>query len=254
MRGLTQRKYGGERKRRRSYAEVAEGIPKLFGKGLNQCLCGLQGINGWEGAWGLVVCVFAAWLGAEAYGGERKRRRSYAEVAKVIPKLFGKGLNQCLCGLQGINGWEGAWGLVVCVFAALLGAQAYGGERKRRRSYAEVAEEIPKYLKSLANSIRPLSPRQARNPSFPRRRESTAALLMTMDYRPAPLRGKLGQVDLSRAFLRGAALWAVGCQGKGIRQKTVARLLAVLAQWRGRVRAVASSSGSWRGRAGVVCG
>ena len=130
----------------------------------------------------------------------------------------------------------------------------YGGERKRRRSYAEVAEEIPKYLKSLANSIRPLSPRQARNPSFPRRRESTAALLMTMDCRPAPLRGKLGQVDLSRAFLRGAALWAVGCQGKGIRQKTVARLLAALAQWRGRVRVVASSSGSWRGRAGVVCG
>ena len=49
------------------------------------------------------------------YGGERKRRRSYAEVAKEIPKLFGKGLNQCLCGLQGINGWEGAWGLVVGV-------------------------------------------------------------------------------------------------------------------------------------------
>ena len=47
------REYGGERKRRRSYAEVAEGIPKLFEKGLNQCLCGLRGINGWEGAWGL---------------------------------------------------------------------------------------------------------------------------------------------------------------------------------------------------------
>ncbi|MBP8747023.1 MAG: hypothetical protein KBH24_04385, partial [Brachymonas sp.] len=47
--------YGCERKRRRSYAEVAEGIPKLFGKGLNQCLCGLQGRNDWEGAWGLVV-------------------------------------------------------------------------------------------------------------------------------------------------------------------------------------------------------
>ena len=123
------------------------------------------------------------------YGGERKRRRSYAEVAEGIPKLFGKGLNQCLCGLQGINGWEGAWGLVVCVFAALLGAQAYGGERTRRRSYAEVAEEIPKYLKSLANSIRPLSPRQARNPSFPRRRESMAALFMPLDSR---LRGNDG--------------------------------------------------------------
>ena len=56
-------------------------------------------------------------------GGERKRRRSYAEVAKEIPKLFGKGLNQCLCGLQGINGWEGAWGLVVGVFVALLGVE-----------------------------------------------------------------------------------------------------------------------------------
>ena len=140
MRGLTQRKYGGERKRRRSYAEVAEGIPKLFGKGLNQCLCGLQGINGWEGAWGLVVCVFAAWLGAEAYGGERKRRRSYAEVAKVIQKLFKNALNQCLCGLQGINGWEGAWGLVVGIFAALLwagmnaGANAEGAEGIRGRT------------------------------------------------------------------------------------------------------------------------
>jgi threonine/homoserine/homoserine lactone efflux protein len=30
-------------------------------------------------------------------------------------------LNQCLCGLQGINGWEGAWGLVVVGwFAAAL--------------------------------------------------------------------------------------------------------------------------------------
>ena len=53
--GWAQRKYGGERKRRRSYAEVAEGIPKLLENALKQCLCGLQGINGWEGAWGLVV-------------------------------------------------------------------------------------------------------------------------------------------------------------------------------------------------------
>ena len=73
-------------------------------------------------------------------GGERKRRRSYAEVAKVIPKLFGKGLNQCLCGLQGINGWEGAWGLVVGIFAALLwagmnaGANAEGAEGIRGRT------------------------------------------------------------------------------------------------------------------------
>ena len=77
-------------------------------------------------------------------GGERKRRRSYAEVAKEIPKLFGKGLNQCLCGLQGINGWEGAWGLVVGVFAGLLcfGWNECGGERKGRREIAEGAEGI----------------------------------------------------------------------------------------------------------------
>ena len=89
------------------------------------------------------------------YGGERKRRRSYAEVAEGIPKLFGKGLNQCLCGLQGINGWEGVWGLVVGVFTALLcvGWKDTGQRRKRRRGYAEVAEGTPNCLKRLASSI-----------------------------------------------------------------------------------------------------
>ena len=160
MRGRTQRtqrEYRGKRKRRRSYAEVAKGIPKLFGKVLNQYLCGLQGINGWEGAWVLVVGYFAALrcLGWHEYGGERKRRRSYAEVAEGIPKLFGKGLNQCLCGLQGINGWEGVWGLVVGVFTALLcvGWKDTGQRRKRRRGYAEVAEGTPNCLKRLASSI-----------------------------------------------------------------------------------------------------
>ena len=87
MRGLTQRKYGGERKRRRSYAEVAEGIPNLFGKVLNQYPCGLQGIKGWEGTWVLVIGVFAALrcLGQKKYGGERKRRKGYAKVAEEIP-------------------------------------------------------------------------------------------------------------------------------------------------------------------------
>ena len=132
---------------------------------------------------------------------------------------------------------------VVCFVLACVGCGQVGLTQLRIKTTASSHPQ---------QSARPAH--QSQNPSFPRRRESTAALLMTMDCRPAPLRGKLGQVDLSRAFLRGAALWAVGCQGKGIRQKTVARLLAVLAQWRGRVRAVASSSGSWRGRAGVVCG
>ena len=62
---------------------------------------------------GLVIGIFAAllWAGMNAgtnaegaegirgrtqkaqreYGGERKRRKGYAEVAKEIPKLFGKG-------------------------------------------------------------------------------------------------------------------------------------------------------------------
>ena len=74
-----QREYGGERRGRRGNtganakgAEVTQksqkGIPKLFGKGWKQCLCGLQGINGWEGAWGLVVGVFAVggWLQSQA--------------------------------------------------------------------------------------------------------------------------------------------------------------------------------------------
>ena len=74
------------------------------------------------------------------YGGGRRGRRSYAEVAKVIQKLFKNALNQCLCGLQGINGWEGAWGLVVGIFAALLwagmnaGANAEGAEGIRGRT------------------------------------------------------------------------------------------------------------------------
>ena len=76
------------------------------------------------------------------YGGERKRRRSYAEGAKGIPKLFKNALKQCLCGLQGINGWEGAWGLVVVVFAALLGLDGCGDERRGRGGLAEDAEEM----------------------------------------------------------------------------------------------------------------
>jgi len=64
----------------------------------------LQGINGWEGAWGLVVGVFAALLclGWNECGGERRGRRGNtganakgAEVTqksqKGIPNLFEKG-------------------------------------------------------------------------------------------------------------------------------------------------------------------
>ena len=67
---------GKGRRERKSYAEVAEGIAKLFENALNQCLCGLQGINGWEGAWGLLVggllcfglCgLWASWFNPASY-------------------------------------------------------------------------------------------------------------------------------------------------------------------------------------------
>ncbi len=80
-------------------------------------------------------CGFA--LGWNECGGERRGRRGNtganakgAEVTqksqKGIPKLFGKGWKQCLCGLQGINGWEGAWGLLVggLLFFGLCGLWA----------------------------------------------------------------------------------------------------------------------------------
>ena len=58
---------------------------KLFEKAGKLCLCGLQGINGWEGAWGLVVAGFAVWLclGWNECGGERRGRRGIAEGAEL---------------------------------------------------------------------------------------------------------------------------------------------------------------------------
>ena len=54
--------------------------------------------------------------------GEGGNTGANAKVAKVtqktqkgIPKLFENALKQCLCGLRGINGLQGAWGLVVGV-------------------------------------------------------------------------------------------------------------------------------------------
>ena len=69
----------------------------MFGNALNQCLCGLQGINDWEGAWGLFVGGFAAWLclGWDEYGGERRGRRGNtganakdAEVTQKSQKVY----------------------------------------------------------------------------------------------------------------------------------------------------------------------
>ena len=57
----------------------------------------------------------------------QKLRRSYAEVAEVAeetPQLFKNALNQYLCGLQAINGWEGAWELVDWVLFGLRGLRA----------------------------------------------------------------------------------------------------------------------------------
>ena len=49
-------------------------------------------------------------MGANAEGAEVTQK-----TQKGIPKLFENALNQCLCGLRGINGLQGAWGLVVGV-------------------------------------------------------------------------------------------------------------------------------------------
>ena len=53
------------------------------------------------------------WLWRMDTGTGRRERKSYAEVAEGIAKLFENALNQCLCGLQGINGLKGAWELLV---------------------------------------------------------------------------------------------------------------------------------------------
>ena len=118
-------------------------------------------------------CGFA--LGWNECGGERRGRRGNtganakgAEVTqksqKGIPKLFGKGWKQCLCGLQGINGWEGAWGLLVggllCFGLCGLWASWFNPA-----SYQNHSQQPPA-------AIRPPLAHQARAPSFPRRRES----------------------------------------------------------------------------------
>ena len=94
-------------------------------------------------------CGFA--LGWNECGSERRGRKGNtganaegAEVAQKSQKEYQNclenALNQCLCGLQGINGWEGAWGLVIGIFAALLwagmnaGTNAEGAEGIRGRT------------------------------------------------------------------------------------------------------------------------
>ena len=153
-----QRECGGERKRRRSYAEVAKEIPKLFGKGLNQCLCGLQGINGWEGVWGLVVGGFYGFAlrRLEGYGATTQKAQRLRRSRRRDTKLFEKACKQYPCGLQAKNGWEGAWMLVVGVLplivatacvclaagAARGGMRAAGVRCKRGRFFARLLPAI----------------------------------------------------------------------------------------------------------------
>ena len=149
----------------------------MFGKGLNQCLCGLQGINDWEGAWGLVVEGFYGFallcLGWNECGNERRGRREIAEGAEGMrgrtqkaqrlrrsrrrdTKLFKKACKQYPCGLQAKNGWKGAWMLVVGVLplivatacvclaagAARGGMRAAGVRCKRGRFFARLLPAI----------------------------------------------------------------------------------------------------------------
>ena len=155
-----QRECGGERKWRRSYAEVAKEIPKLFGKGLNQCLCGLQGINGWEGVWGLVVGGFYGFAlrRLEGYGATTQKAQRLRRSRRRDTKLFEKACKQYPCGLQAKNGWEGAWMLVVGVLplivatpCACLAAGAARGRRVRRRGLdAGAADFLPVYFLQFA--------------------------------------------------------------------------------------------------------
>ena len=146
----------------------------MSGKGLKQCLCGLQGINDWEGACGLLVGVFAVWLcvGWNECGGERRGRREIAEGAEGMrgrtqkaqklrrsrkrnTKIVWKRLEPVFMRVAG-HKWLGRrMGAGCRYFAALLcvGWKDTGQRRKRRRGYAEVAEGTPNCLKRLASSI-----------------------------------------------------------------------------------------------------
>ena len=48
-------------------------------------------------------------------GANAKGAKVTQKSQKGIPKLFGKGWKQCLCGLQGISALQGAWGLLVAI-------------------------------------------------------------------------------------------------------------------------------------------
>ena len=122
----------------------------MFEKAGKLCLCGLQAINGLEGAWGLVVWFlvyfgFGSWIREHDAEDAKATQKSQKEM----PKLFENTFNQCLCGLQGINDWEGAWELVVWFLRVYL--DEYGNVRRSRKSYAEVAEEIPKLFEKAYN-------------------------------------------------------------------------------------------------------
>ena len=86
--GANAEKYGGERKGRKSYAEVAKGIPKIIWEMLEPVFMRVAG-HKWLGRrMGSGCRHFAGLLGLDEYGSERK---GYAKAAKGIPKLFGNG-------------------------------------------------------------------------------------------------------------------------------------------------------------------
>jgi len=75
--------------------------------------------------------------------------------------LFGKGWKQCLCGLQGINGWEGAWGLLVGVFA-LFGLCGLRASWFNPASYQNHSQQPPAAIRPpSAPSPKPVIPAQA---------------------------------------------------------------------------------------------
>ena len=94
--------------------------------------------------------------GANAEGAEVTQKSQ-----KGIPKLFGKGWKQCLCGLQGINGWEGAWGLLVGVLV-LFGLRGLRASWFNPASYQSHSQQSPAAIRPPSAPLpKPVIPAQA---------------------------------------------------------------------------------------------
>ena len=84
--------------------------------------------------------------GTEEYGGERKGRKGYAEDAKGNTKIIWKWLEPVFMRVAEQKWLETRIGAGCRYFAPLLGAGEYGGERRGRKSYAEVAKGNTKII------------------------------------------------------------------------------------------------------------